>query len=346
MSPVTASLLERVLLSRGPAPLLELIGATGLRAVAAARRLGIFERLAADALSAAELAAEIGADPTALADLLAHLVSLGYLTRGRDRYRATAMAKRSLVVASPTDLGPFIEMWDRVTMRRWDELEQAIRTGAPSRPLYEWLDEHPDLWPVVQSGFRAVASLEAEGAARHLRLGRTDRSVVDVGGGHGLYAVAVARRYPGVRVTVVDRPLALAPAREVVAASGVADRIELRGGDMFDVDLGSGHDAALLFNVAHGLGREDLVRVVRRIRAALRPGGRLLVLDQLADARSIGPATRAIGTMIALTYRIVLGGRAWPYAELSDALRSAGAAAVRRARTPTSDLVEATFHHP
>lgn len=65
-------------------------------------------------------------------------------------------------------------------------------------------------------------------------------------------------------------------------------------------------------------------------------------LDQLSDSRTVGPAMRGMRALLGLTYRIVLGGRLWSYAEVASSLASAGFADARRIRTTTSELVKAT----
>lgn len=343
--PIIPNALERfvfVRLGRGPLPILEIAGAGGLRVAAAAYRLGVLDRIADDGSTIDALGREMSADAGVLGDLLEALVAYGYLRRRGEVYRRTAVADRWLLRRSPADLGPFLDLWDRVTLRRWDELDEILRTGRPRRTLYEWLDENPEHWPLAQAAFRAVARIDADEVARRIRLPIGASRAIDVGGGHGLYAVALCRRYPALRATVFDTPKALAPARETLREGGMDERVELREGDALRNDLGGPYDAALLFNVVHGLQPDELATILGRIRAALAPGGRIFVLDQLSDARTVGPATRGMHALLGLTYRIVLGGRLWSYAEVASSLAAAGFADARRIRTSTSDLVEAT----
>lgn len=343
--PILLSALEHVVfvrLGRAPLPILEIAGAGGLRVVAAAYRLGVLDRVADEGTTAASLARELSAHAGTLGDLLEALVAYGYLRRRDGTYRRTAVADRWLLRRSPTDLGPFLDLWDRVTLRRWDEVDEVLRTGRPRRTLYEWLHEHPEHWPLAQAAFRAVARLDADEVAGRIRLSDGAARVIDVGGGHGLYAVALCRRHPTLRATVFDSAKALAPAHETLRDAGMTDRIELREGDALRDDLGGPYDAALLFNVVHGLSSDELATMLGRIRAGLASGGRIFVLDQLSDSRTVGAATRGMRALLGLTYRIVLGGRLWSYAEVAASLAAAGFAGARRIRTTTSDLVEAT----
>jgi 2-polyprenyl-3-methyl-5-hydroxy-6-metoxy-1,4-benzoquinol methylase len=106
--------------------------------------------------------------------------------------------------------------------------------------------------------------------------------VADVGAGHGWAAVAVAEAYPAVRVDAIDLdPASVRDAREHAAAAGVADRVTVREADA--ASLAGPYDLVLLLEVLHDLARP--VESLAAIRAALAPGGSVLVADErVADA--------------------------------------------------------------
>jgi 2-polyprenyl-3-methyl-5-hydroxy-6-metoxy-1,4-benzoquinol methylase len=108
--------------------------------------------------------------------------------------------------------------------------------------------------------------------------------VADVGCGHGWAAVAIAQAHPAVRVDGIDLdPASVRDAREHAAAAGVADRVRIREGDAADLAGSGPYDLVLLLEVMHDLARP--VESLAAIRAALAPGGSLLVADErVADA--------------------------------------------------------------
>ncbi len=77
------------------------------------------------------------------------------------------------------------------------------------------------------------------------------RDLIDVGCGSGVYSIHLCRRYPELRATLLDRPAVLEVAEEIVAASGVAERIALRPGDMLSDSYGEGRDVVLLSDVLY-----------------------------------------------------------------------------------------------
>jgi cyclopropane fatty-acyl-phospholipid synthase-like methyltransferase len=138
--------------------------------------------------------------------------------------------------------------------------------------------------------------------AREIKV-RGPRSMLDLGGGHGLYAAALCRRHPGLTATVLDLPGSAAVGREIVAGLGLADRVAVVDGDVRDADFGGGYDLICCFNLVHHLIEPEVVQLFRRARAALVPGGVLAVLDAFPD-----PAARSTSTDILAMFVYVSSG--------------------------------------
>ena len=116
------------------------------------------------------------------------------------------------------------------------------------------------------------------------------RRLVDVAGGHGGFAMAMCRRHPGLEATVLDLPPSAAVGREIVAEQGFADRVSFREGDVFELGLGEDLDVVSVFNLIHHLPEERDRELCRMARAALRPGGCLVI----GDSARPGAGRRAV----------------------------------------------------
>jgi 2-polyprenyl-3-methyl-5-hydroxy-6-metoxy-1,4-benzoquinol methylase len=306
--PLAPNALERLVLlrlNRGPGPLLDLVGGAGERAVGLALDLGVFEALADKPATLSDLADWVDCDPDGLTPLLGFLAALGYVSRDGDRYANTAMTEAWLLDES-VSIAPWLEFWEDVAFPFWDDnLEPAVRTGAPPQTLYEWLDDHPEHWRATHEGFRAAAAVLAPIVVPKLDLPEGAR-VLDVGGGHGLYAAELAAQNPELTVTVFDTEHAREVAAETANRHGVDYRLTFAAGDYTTDALGEGYDAALLFNVVHAHDGPETVALLERVRTALRPGGRLYVLDQF-EGTTRTPVGRATVGFVDLTYLVTLG---------------------------------------
>lgn len=356
--PVTPNLLERLLFrfDKAPAPVLDLFGAGGFEAVALALDLGLFEALADGDLSAVELADRLDADSDGLRVLLEFLSAQGYVAEDGGAYRNTATTATWLTTDSETNMGPWLTFWKELVFPFWDaNLETVVRTGEPTQTIYEWFDEEPSRWDVAQEGFRAAASIIADEVAGKVTMpdspvadgsSRDDPiRLLDVGGGHGLYAVELCRRHPHLSATVFDVPPALDAARAEIADADLDDRIDVRGGDYWTDDMGDGYDLALAFNVVHAHDAAENVHLFERVADALAPGGRIAVLDQFEGSARTPVGKAGVG-FVGLTYFVTLGATIHPFEEVAEWLRAAGFEDVNRTPIrragPGNTLVEAT----
>ncbi|MFC4116006.1 methyltransferase [Nonomuraea zeae] len=298
-------------------PMFDYFNALGLHALIAAARMGVFDALDERPSTGDELAATLGLDPSSTTMLLRALAGLGYLRIRRGRYRLTRVSRLWFTTGSATSLVAGLEFWERTACVVWPRLEKTVRDGSPATPFYELLENDPELSRSFQAWTAAVARRQAPATARAIPVPRGAGRVLDVGGGHGVFSMALLRRHPGLRATVLDLPRALDAAAE-------HPRLTLRAGSFLSDDLGGGYDVVLLFNIVHGLDDEAVAALLPRLAAALNPGGTIVVGDQFGDSVMPGRASRTLLGLLDLNYRVAAGGRVRGFAEVSRLLREAG----------------------
>jgi SAM-dependent methyltransferase len=294
--------------------------------VVAAVRSGITSRLAEGHATATEIAADLGLDPLPTRLLLDGLRSIGHVAGRSGRYRLSRSARRWLDPASPLSVADYVagatDYWTW-----WAGLDETIRTGRSSGSHGAPPDDA--YWRRYMTGQRELARLSAGEVARKLPLPASPRALLDIGGGHGSYSAHLAGRYPTLTATVLDLPGSAAIGRELIAAAGLADRVRFRDGDATTADLGTGYDAVLCFNIVHHLAPDATAALFHRIGGALKPGGRLAVLDVFAEP---GRRASAQADMLALFVYLSSGARVHTPRELGDWLRDAGFAPPRKIR--------------
>ncbi len=345
--PIIPNLPERLLftgLNRAPAPLLDLFGAVAFRTVRAALNLGVFETLHESPQSPAELARRLRTSDGGTSALLEALEGFGYVSSRDGRYANSPMTEKWLVQSAPDSVAAGFDYWGTILDRLFGGLEESIRGGEPPENLYGWVEPHPDASESFQEWMVALSRLVAGEVVRKLKLPPTARRLLDVGGGHGAYSVALCREYPRLTATVFDLPGALEAARRTIAAEGMQDRVGVREGDFLEDELPSGNDVVLLFNIVHGFAPEQNAALLHKVAAALEPGGVIVVAEQVAG-KAPGPASKAFSGALGLSYFHLLGGRIFSYEEISGWLGAAGFGEMRRVnllRAPGNSLILGT----
>ena len=266
-------------------------GYRSARVLIACAELGVFEAIGNSAVPADELARRTGTEVAALARLLNAAVALGLLERRPGGYANGPAALACLAREGDFYLGNLARR-EGVFYRRWARLTDAVRQGT--RPPENVQDE-PD--PAWIRGFELalydLARTSAPAVVNALRpFIPPDRPVrvIDVGGGHGAYSIALALRHPNLEAVVFDLPRVTEVAAELIERSGVAGRVRVRAGD-FKVDaLGNAEfDLALLFGVLVAEDEAEINHLLRKAFAALRPGGVVAVREPFLDEDGSGP---------------------------------------------------------
>ena len=119
--------------------------------------------------------------------------------------------------------------------------------------------------------------------------------LLDLAGGPGTYAELIAKANPEISVVTVDVPAVSAVARDCVAEAGLSDRIECRAGDYHtDEYEAEAYDAVTIFGALHQESPEQICDILTRANRALKPGGRIFILDMMTDRTHTVPAFSAL----------------------------------------------------
>ncbi len=184
-----------------------------------------------------------------------------------------------------------------------------------------------------------ASAMDDEAAARRLTLALSGRAricgpalsqvvagsgkkrILDVGGGSGLYAIAILKADPLVRATVWDRAAVLKVAADFARRYGVESRLDLVEGDMFRDPVPEGHDGFLLSNILHDWDFPECHQLLRRLHKAGVKGAALWVHDVFLNEELDGPLSLALYSTALFT---LTEGRAYSAGEYRAMLRGNG----------------------
>jgi len=318
---IPEGLLEHLLNSARllPAPLIETLGAMALcRTIMAGNKLGVFEILTEGPQSAETISMKLSCQLRGMEALLEALAASGYLQRQGKFYFNSSMAKRWLVSDSPYSLAHYLQL-DYLQWSWWERLEEMVKTGK-AVDLHGSLQGDAEAWRIYLLGLKDLAAWASREILRRVRLPRGAKHLLDLGGGHGEYSEAVCRRYPEMKAVVFDLAEACAVGRELAARSGFEDRIRYVIGDLTKDDLGQDYDLVFVFNILHHFDEQTNQKSLRKIFAAMNPGGRLVVLDLFKQSGRL----RQLPMLATLFFMVTSGGGIYSMDEVRRWLTAAG----------------------
>ncbi|MBB1259667.1 methyltransferase [Streptomyces alkaliterrae] len=257
--------------------------------------------------SSTALAVRIGADADALGRLLLFLESLD-VVRGDDQegYQLTAVGEL-LRSGSPGSMRDHVRIYGSHFYRAWGALDHSLRTGGAAfsqvygSDLFSYLNQHPETSLTYERAMVAGTPFFSEVGSVFDFSGA--ELVVDVAGGHGALLSEILRSHPGPRAVLFDAPHVIDETEGRPIATEHAHRCDRVPGDFFE-GVPEGGDVYLLSRILHCFDDESCHRILTNCRRAMRPGGRLVVLERVL--------TRGDGSCLTQGYNmhmlVVLGG--------------------------------------
>ena len=280
------------------------------RIILTANNYRIFDDLEGSGRTAGALSKKIGTDGRATELLLNSLVSIGLLEKKDGKYRNAAVTSRYLVKGKPDYHGDILRhnniLWDN-----WSGLDMVVKTGRPYRKSHE----HESFI----LGMHNLALQKVRGVLKDLDL-KVLKKVLDLGGGPGTYSIAFAKKR--MDVTLMDFPDTLRISRKVIAAAGVEKNIRLLPGDFMKDELGSGYDMIFISQILHAYGSAECLSLLRKCRASLNNGGRVVVQEFYLDESRTGPLQGAVFAINMLVN--TMNGRTYTPNEMSAWMKKAG----------------------
>ncbi len=310
----------------------------------AALDLGLFDALADGPLDAHQLTRAVGGtDAERVAFCCDALVGMGLLdaitpaegvaTDGAGDRCGDEPPRWQLNLTSRVLLQSGSERWMGDLVRaspgpaeNWAALADTIRGADPPRHV----DADGGVWHATFAPTAFPTQLR-QARLSSVALGLHERwqgRVLDLGAGAAPWTIGWLEAAPRATAVVNDLPAVIGVAAEHLDRHGMTDRATLLAGDYHDVDLQAGaFDLVALANVIRTEGPTRATALLRRVTAALVPGGRAVVVDYLLDDRRHAPTG---GLLLGMTMLAATGrGRTWRADDVAGWMRDAGMRDVR-----------------
>jgi len=296
--------------------------------------LDVFTAVGAGPGDVASIARHAKASERGIRILCDFLVISGVLAKENGTYRHTptsaafldprspaCMASVAQFLTAPELLEPFARLTDVVRDGRTTLAGDG--TVEPDNPV--WVSFAENMAPMTGPLKGPLAAVALEGKTGPV-------SVLDIAAGHGLYGIEVAKQNSQAQITGLDWAAVLKVALRNAEKAGVKDRYNMLPGSAFDVEFGGPYDVVLLTNFLHHFDKPTNVGLLKKVRAALKPGGRVATLEFVPNEDRVSPPMSAAFAMTMLTS--TADGDAYTLSELSAMYTEAGFKGVKAHAIP------------
>ncbi len=306
-------------------------------ALATAIELDLFRAVGEGPGDVASIAKHCGASERGTRILCDFLTIPGVLVKEDGRYKHSAMSAAFLDPNSPACLSSISKfLYTPMIKDTFSNLTEIVRTGRTVLPGEGSVEPDNPAWVEFAKSMASWIGPMAQPLCEIVTRGQTGpMQVLDIAAGHGLFGIAFAKKNPEAHVTAVDWAAVLEVAAENAKKADVADRYTRRPGSAFEVEYGGPYDVALLTNFLHHFDVPTNVELLRKVHAALKPGGRAVTLEFVPNEDRVSPPSSAsfAMTMLATTP----SGDAYPFSQLKKMYDAAGFKDVTAEVVPRSE---------
>ncbi len=293
-------------------------------ALRAAIELDLFRAIGEGPGDVASLAKHCAASERGVRILCDYLTIIGLLSKEGNRYHHTPTSAVFLDPRSPACLGATARFLANPALHRpYENLTEIVRNGhtvlpgqgtvEPENPI--WVEFAHSMAPMMAPMATPLGSIVLDGHNGPLK-------VLDIAAGHGLFGIEVARQNPQAHIVAVDWAPVLEVAHANAKKAGVSDRYTKLPGSAFEVEYGGPYDAVLLTNFLHHFDPTTNVGLLKKVRAALKPGGRAAALEFVPNEDRVSPPMAASFSMTMLAS--TPSGDAYTFRELESMYYEAG----------------------
>jgi 3-hydroxy-5-methyl-1-naphthoate 3-O-methyltransferase len=260
----------------------------------AALHNGVFDAIDAGAKTAAQICEKTNTSPRGIAILLDGLVGIGLIHRRGETFTLAPDTAAFLVHSKPAFVGGLMKHVSKQLINSWLGLSDCVRTGRPNRPVNQEGVGGEFFAQFVEDIFNMSFAAASAAAESLLKETHGDVSVLDVAAGSGVWGIAMAKQGPAVKVTAVDWQNVIPVTRRVAGRHNVAEQFNYVEGDILQADFGQGHHIATLGHILHSEGEARSRQLLKRVHAAMAPGGTIVIGEFVADEGRRSPGVPLI----------------------------------------------------
>lgn len=302
-----------------------MLGSLAAQTIYVTAKLGIADLLAGGPKSVEELATATDTHAPSLYRVLRAAASLNVFSEQDNRVFAlnpNAEPLRSDAPNSLRDIAIFMgEDWH---WEVWGKTLYSVKTGKSAwaqmhgDDVFGYFGMNPGAAAIFNRAMSSLTALATKAVVEGYDFSGIN-TLIDIAGGHGRLLADIVAANPNMRGVLFDLPHVIEGARENVAQSEAAARIEFASGDFFK-SVPAGGDAYLMKHIIHDWDDERALNILQNIKQAMNPNGRVLLVESVIA----GGNNQDFGKLMDIEMLVSPGGKERTAAEYEELFARAG----------------------
>jgi len=255
-------------------------------------KLDLFTIINENKIDAKVLAEKIDADLYGVKVLLNALCAMGLLDKSDGLYSNTPLSRNFLCTDSKKYKGNII-LHHHHLMASWNQLGNTVISGGPVKESSKTIESEEKQRESFLLGMFNTAMLNAPNIVPLIDFS-SKKSLLDLAGGPGTYAIQFCMKYPNLNATVFDLPTTEPFFDKTVKQFNMEERVQFKAGDLLTEDIGGHYDTAWLSHILHSESSSDCYMFIKKVFDALEPGGQIVIHDFILNNDKTAPEFPAL----------------------------------------------------
>jgi len=236
--------------------------------------------------------------------LLIGLAALGIINKKDEHYFNAELTEKMLVKGKPEYFAPILGWQAHIVYPGMvdflESLKQGTNVGLRHFPgdentLYERLVHEPKLENIFQQSMSVLSKQANHHIVDAYDFGRFTH-IVDAGGGDGTNAIALATKYPNLKVTVYDSESVCRIAQANIAKAGLSDRVFTYVGNFMQDPFPESIDAIIFCHIFTIWSMQHNLELLQKCHNSLPQSGAVIIFNMMGDDDDTGPLSTALGS--------------------------------------------------
>lgn len=253
------------------------------RAIVAACELNLADHLASGPKSISELAGLSGTNEAFLYRMMRTLAGEGIFRELPGKIFINNRLSSALIEGDESMKNMIMHQFGETSMILFSHFTDCIRTGEGNaskmlgKGAFQYLEENPAKNEIYNKSMDDSSRMVAMALLSAYDF-RGIKTLVDLGGGHGILLESILEKYPGIQGILFDQQHVVDYAKVVVRESVITERFSIIGGNFFN-DIPENADAYFMKNILHAFSDEDCIKLLRKIHSVMAPEGKLIIVE-------------------------------------------------------------------